>query len=187
MNLQQFYAIQQKNRERLLRCFPDLPDTTGIYILTREEDGEKFAYIGQSVKILTRMASHLNGYQHIDLSMKKHGLYSESNLNGWKIDFFNCSKEELDLKEKEQIQEAQTKGYQLLNKTLGGQGKGKIVMDNIKPSRGYHDGLKQGRKNCKKEILKLFQNNLIYSINGQPNKNKEKALQKFKDFLSEND
>lgn len=34
----------------------------------------------------------LVGYQHIDLSIKKHGLYSEENLYGWKIKFMNLKK-----------------------------------------------------------------------------------------------
>ena len=34
-----------------------------------------------------------------------------------------------------------------------------------------------------KEIAKLFEKNLTFAINGKPNKNKEKALLKFKAFI----
>ena len=50
-------------------------------ILRTDENGFKFAYIGQARKsILQRLASHLVGFnQHIDLSLRKHKLYSEDN------------------------------------------------------------------------------------------------------------
>lgn len=35
-----------------------------------DENGFRYAYIGQAVHILTRLAQHLVGYQHIDLSLK---------------------------------------------------------------------------------------------------------------------
>ena len=33
------------------------------------------------------MISHMTGYQHIDLSLKKHGLYSDKNPAGYKVHF----------------------------------------------------------------------------------------------------
>ena len=83
-------AIEQKNKQRLLAVNPKLDDESGIYFLTREdEQGFRYAYIGQAVHILTRLAQHLVGYQHIDLSLKKHGLYSEDNPCGWNVHFIN--------------------------------------------------------------------------------------------------
>lgn len=63
------------------------------------------------------------GYQHIDLSIKKHGLYSEENLYGWKIKFMNLKKAELDDAEQHFIKLYASHGYQLRNKTSGSQGK----------------------------------------------------------------
>lgn len=81
-------AIEKANRERLLKVNPDLTDKSGIYFLTRtDEDGISYFYIGQAVHILSRLCSHLTGYQHIDLSIKKRGFYSDDNPYGWKINF----------------------------------------------------------------------------------------------------
>ncbi len=76
--------IEQKNKKRLLAINPNLDDESGIYFLTRIDENEiKYAYIGQAIHILIRLAQHLAGYQqHIDLSLKKHGLYSAANPYG---------------------------------------------------------------------------------------------------------
>lgn len=74
MNNKQRYAILKKNKEQWLQYY-SIKDESGIYILTRYDDnGFKFAYVGQAKKVLTRLAEHLMGYQHIDLSLKKHGI-----------------------------------------------------------------------------------------------------------------
>ena len=110
-------------------------------------------------------------------------LYNLYNLNGWKIECFYCKEEDLDINEKKAISFYANKGYQLRNKTAGGQGKGKIGIAENRACKGYYDGLKQGYKNAQKEISKLFNKNLSFSINGKLNKNKEKALDKFIKFL----
>lgn len=86
-NVAKAKAIEQENRKRLLKINPELNNHGGIYFLTREdENGFKYAYIGQSKEsagILTRLCQHLAGYsQWIDLSLKKHKLYSEDNTCG---------------------------------------------------------------------------------------------------------
>ena len=78
-------------------------------------------------------------------------------------------------------------GYQLRNKTAGGQGEGKFEIAETKPRKTYYDGIKQGYEKARKEVAKLFEKNLTYSINGKENKNKQKALQKFKDFIEVED
>ena len=132
VNYRQIKAIEKKNKERILGHCPDIPETSGIYILTREESGFKYAYIGQAKHLLTRMAQHLNGYQHIDLSLKKHGLWSEKNPCGWKVMWEAFTEEELDVAEQLYIKEYANRGYQLRNKTIGGQGKGKQGLDDQK-------------------------------------------------------
>ena len=47
-NIKKAKAIEAENRKRLLKLNPDLNNHGGIYFLTREEDGFKYAYIGQS-------------------------------------------------------------------------------------------------------------------------------------------
>ena len=184
VNYRQIKAIEKKNKERILGQCPNIPETSGIYILTREENGFKYAYIGQAKHLLTRMAQHLNGYQHIDLSLKKHGLWSEKNSCGWKIEWCAYVEEELDVAEQLYIKEYANRGYQLRNKTLGGQGKGKQGLDDQKAPKGYYDGLRQGYKNAQKFVANLFDKHLNYSKKSdKPNKNQEKALEKFETFL----
>ena len=98
-------------------------DRSGIYFLLREdENGFKYAYIGQAVHTLSRLASHLVGYeQHIDLSLRKHKLYSENNPYGWRVEFLNFPESQLDEKEKYYIKLYANKGYQLRNVSIGGQ------------------------------------------------------------------
>ena len=72
-NYKQIKAKERQNKERILRTNPYVDEKSGIYFLTREdENGFKFAYIGQAKRLLSRLAEHLSGYQHIDLSLKKH-------------------------------------------------------------------------------------------------------------------
>lgn len=181
MDFRQIKAIEKANKEKILQVCPNATENSGIYIFTREENGFKFAYVGQAKHILTRLAEHLKGYQHIDLSIKKHGFYSEENITGWKIEFVECF--DLDNEEKRLILIYHKNGYQLRNKTAGGQSIGKVLIDEIRPKRGYYDGLRQGYFNAQNKISKLFEKNLIFSINGRTNKNKEKALEKFKEFI----
>ena len=132
MNYRQIKAIEQKNKQRILQLCSTVPETSGIYFLTREENGFKYAYIGQAKHLLTRLAQHLSGYQHIDLSLKKHGLYSVNNQTGWRLQWLPCSVEKLDEFEKHFIKQYANEGYQLRNKTGGSQGKGKHVIDKRK-------------------------------------------------------
>lgn len=185
MNYRQIKAIEQKNKKRILEVCPNTPETSGIYILTRRENGFKYAYVGQAKHLLTRLAQHLSGYQHIDLSLKKHGLYSEDNPCGWEIDWIRFPISELDEGEKDYIKKYANLGYQMRNKTIGGQGEGKQGLGDNKAPKGYYDGLKQGYKNAQKFVANLFEKHLQYSQKSdKPNKNQEKAVEKFKDFLN---
>ena len=186
-NFRKAKAIEYKNKKRLLEVNPNLDDKSGIYFLTRtDEDGINYFYIGQAKHILTRLAQHLVGYQHIDLSLKKRGLYSNKNPYGWKIGFLHYPISELDKWEQHWILEYTKKGYQCrYNKTSGGQGDGKEKINEFKPAKGYRDGLKQGYKNASKEISHLFDLHLDYKIKSdKPNKNQEKAKVKFENFLN---
>lgn len=185
INYRQIKAIEKKNKERILKLHPRVPETSGIYIFIREEDDFKYAYIGQAKHLLTRVAQHLSGYQHIDLSIKKHGLFGEKNPCGWNLCFIICAESELDAHEQSLIKAYANRGYQLYNHTSGGQGKGKQGIGEGKTPKGYHDGLAQGYKNAQKYVANLFKKHLNYSKKSdKPNKNQEKALEKFKEFLN---
>ena len=185
-NLRKAKAIEAKNKKRLLAIDPYLDEGSGIYFLVRkDENGIKYAYIGQAKHLLTRLAQHLSGYQHIDLSLKKHWLYSSENIYGWKIGFLHFQISELDFMEKKFIQMYANNGYQLRNKTAGGQGEGKTQIDDYRPAKGYRDGIAQGRKNLAKELTNIIDKHLCISIKEEKKNNKVsiKAFEKFNDLL----
>ena len=187
MNYRQLYAIKKANKERILKVCPNCPETSGIYFLLREEGGFKYAYIGKAKSLLSRLADHLQGYtQHIDRSLKKHGLWSDENPTGWTINFLEFPESELNEKEQYYIQKYANAGYQLRNVESGGT-LGKSDIGERKPAKKYFDGVEQGKKNAQKFVANLFDKHLDYKQKSdKPNKNQEKAMQKFKDFLEAN-
>lgn len=183
INYKQIKAIERANKERVLKCCPGVPETSGIYFLTRAEGGFKYAYIGQAKHLLTRLAEHLKGYQHIDLSLKKHGLWSEGNKTGWRINYIECDESELDNQEQRHIKAYADAGYQLRNKTSGSQGEGKKNIADT-PTKGYLEGLHNGYVKAQKEIAHLFDLHLVCSTKRQPpTKLQAKALEKFNKFI----
>ena len=187
-NFKQIKAIEYANKKRLLEVNPELDDGSGIYFLTRtDEDGIKYAYIGQAKHILTRLAQHLTGYQHIDLSLRTHGLYSSNNVNGWKVGFLHYPEDMLDEKEQHYIKQYAQNGYQLRNKTSGSQGEGKRQIDEYRPQKGYYDGLQQGKKVLVRELNNIISKHLVISLREDKKNNKVsmKAFNKFKELLNE--
>ena len=187
-NFRKAKAIEYQNKQRLLRANPYLDEKSGSYVLTREdEDGIRYAYIGQAKHILTRLAQHLVGYQHIDLSLKKHGFYSSENIYGWKIDFIYFPLNDLDAMEQYYIRQYANNGYQLRNKTSGSQGEGKRQIDEYRPSKGYRDGLEQGKRNLARELSHIIDKHLVISLKEEKKNNKVsiKALDKFNALLQD--
>ena len=184
MNYKQIYAIKKANEERILKVCPNCPNTSGIYFFLREENGFRFGYIGKAKRLLERLGSHLSGRtQHIDRSLLAHGLWSEENQAGYRVHFLEYPEEKLNEMEQFYIKKYANAGYQLRNVESGG-AEGKTDIGERKPSRGYYDGLEQGYKNAQKEVAHLFNLHLDYKTKSdKPNKNQQKALQKFKDFL----
>lgn len=177
--------MEQEIKQRLLLINPKLNEQSGIYFLTREdEQGIKYAYIGQARHILSRLTQHMTGYQHIDLSLKKHGLISNSNMCGWNVNFLNFPEDLLDEKEQYYIKKYALGGYQLRNKTAGGQGSGKKQIDDYRPGKTYRQGVEQGMKNASRDVARLFEKHLNVSAkNDPPTVNQMKAMDKFKKFL----
>lgn len=188
-NFMRAKAIEANNKKRLLKINPKLDEQSGLYFLTRkDEDGVKYAYIGQAKHILTRLAQHLVGYQHIDLSLKKHGLYSDKNPYGWEIGFLHFSLSELDKKEQFYIKKYAINGYQLRNKTSGSQGIGKKQIDEYRPQKGYRDGLLQGKKTLARELSNIIDKHLSVNLKDTKKNNKVsiRAFEKFKALIDEN-
>ena len=177
--------MEREIKQRLLFINPKLNEQSGIYFLTREdEQGIKYAYIGQAKHILSRLAQHMTGYQHIDLSLKKHGLISNSNMGGWNVNFLNFPEELLDEKEQYYIKKYALGGSQLRNKTAGGQGAGKKQINDYRPGKTYRQGVEQGMKNASRDVAKLFEKHLNVSAKSNPpTVNQMKAMDKFEKFL----
>ena len=164
-NWRQIKAIETKNKQRIQELCPMMHDVSGIYILTRRDSGFRY-----------------------DLSIKKHGLWNEDNPSGWRIDFMYCPEERLDEIERTMIADYANRGFQLRNKTAGGQDSGKFGIADNRPAKGYHDGLQQGYKNAIKEIKHLFDLYLTAVITAnKPTKRHENALQKFYQIINQGD
>lgn len=185
-NIAKVKAIERKNEQKLFAVNPKLDNRSGIYILWRTE---VHAYVGQSVRLLTRLAQHLAGYQqHIDLSLKKHKLYSPDNPYGYRVDFIHCDKTELDDKEREYIQKCIDKGWILKNKTSGGQDDGKEKIAEYKPPKTYRQGIQAGKKTLARELKSIMDKHLTVRLKEekQGNRVSEKQLEKFNRLLDEN-
>lgn len=180
----QIKAIEEKNKKILLSVNPNIDNKSAIYFLTRIDDkGIRYAYIGQAKKLMNRMCSHMIGYQHIDLSLRKHGFYHEENQYGWKLGFLHFGESDLDEREQYYIKRYAIEGFQMLNKTSGSQGEGKEQIAEFKPKKGYHEGLEKGYENARKDISRLFELHLDVSMK-KGTIPQQKALEKFKDFIN---
>ena len=191
-NIAMAKAIENENKKKLLKLNPKLNDESGIYFfLRKDENGFRFAYIGQAVKILTRLASHMTGYeQHIDLSLRKHKLYDEQkNPHGWRVEFLNFPESELDEKEKYYIKLYADKGYQLRNVSLGGQGENRASgsIGERKAPKGYMQGIQQGKKVLARELSNIAEKHLKIEIREDKKNNKvsQKQFEKFKELMNE--
>ena len=192
-NIARAKAIEQENKKRLLKLNPNLNDKSGIYFLLREdENGFKFAYVGQAKSVLQRLASHLVGYeQHIDLSLRKHKLYSEDNPYGWRVEFLNFPESQLDEKEKYYIKLYADNGYQLRNVSIGGQGENRDSgsIGERKAPKGYLQGIQQGRKNLARELSNIAKKHLKIELREDKANNKvsQKQFEKFNELLKESE
>ena len=178
------FAIKSANIKRLKAINNDIDNKSGIYILKRvDEQDFRYAYIGQAKHLDDRLASHLMGYSHIDLSIKKHGFKNENNPYGYEIEIVHCDVDELDDLERFYIKQYANQGYQLRNNTIGGQdNKKKQLGDNIR--KGYQQGVKQGQIKAYKAIKVYFDKYIEPHIKGTPNKIKQRKLIEFLQMLN---
>ena len=187
INYRQVFARKEQNERRIKEVCPQARNTSGIYVFFREQDGFRHAYIGLATKsLLTRLAQHLEGYsQHIDLSIRKHGLYdADKNPNGYRIAILcECPPEECNEKEQEYIKAWANEGWQMKNTTGGSQGIGKVDINERRPTKTYTEGVSYGVLKTKRKLLEFFDKYLDYSIKGKPTKIKEKKFAEFGEFI----
>ena len=187
-NYKQIFAIKRERENRIKKICPNISNTSGIYVFYRTDEANiRRAYCGQAVNLLERCASHLGEYDHIALSLKKHGFYSENNPNGWKLAFKVCRKSELDEKEVATIKSFADDGFQMYNVTAGSQSTGKMVVGQQKPPKGYRDGIKQGKITLARELSDIAEKHLEIKIKPDKANNKisQKQFEKFKELINE--
>lgn len=191
-NYRQIMAIRRANEDKIRKMCQDADNSSGIYVFWREDANMiKHAYVGQARDLLKRLGEHLSGYkQHIDLSIKKYKLYNEeTNPTGYHVDIVEkCDETKLDDREKYWIKWYADNAYQMKNVSLGGQGSSNNGdINERKPTKGYREGLINGRKKAIKEVAKFFEKNLAYRMTEPVTKQKQNALKKFESMLAEID
>jgi hypothetical protein len=187
-NYRQIMAIRKANEDKIRKACPIATEHSGIYVFWRiDENMFKYAYVGQAKNLLKRLAEHLSGYQHIDLSIKKHKFYDEeTNPYGYHVEIIcHCPEDELDGREQYWIKHYADQGYQLRNKTTGSQSEGKAALGDGKSNKGYREGLSKGYENARKYVAELFDKYLTYDIKGKPGKIKQRKYDEFTAFLNE--
>lgn len=189
-NYRKIMAMKAEYKRQIQKLCPSVTNNSGIYVYWRiDENNFKHAYVGQALHLLDRLISHMFGYKmYIDTSLRAHKLYDEEkNPYGYQIDILEeCSEEELNDRERYWIKYYADSGYQLKNKTLGGQDDKKAALGEGKSTKGYREGLVQGRKNTQKEVKEFFDKYLTYDIKGKPGKIKQRKYDEFTAFLNEN-
>lgn len=160
MNNRKIFARQNAAELKIINAYGDPGQMSGIYVFTRkdEEKDKISAYIGQAKNLRRRIAQHLLEYDHIGLSLKKHGLYDEKkNPQGWHCEWKYCKIEELDAEERRTIASfKEIDIYELYNITSGGQGKGKVDIAPRAERKGYYKGKQDGFDKAIKEIGMLI-------------------------------
>lgn len=189
-NYKQIYAIKAEREGRIKKICPNIPYSSGIYVFYRTDEAQiRRAYCGQAINLCERCASHLGEYDHIALSLKKHGFYSDENTHGWKLAFKTCPKSELDEREVATIKSFADDGFQMYNVTAGSQSIGKLVTGQYKQPKTYSQGVQQGRKNLAKELSNIADKHLVISLKPEKSGNKvsERQLVKFMELLKFDD
>lgn len=186
MTYAQRKAIEARYKSVIRSMCLAADEQSGIYMFYRiNENGVRENYIGKATTLIDRLCSHLMGYkQHIDLSIKAHGLADYNHPYGYHIMILcKCKASELDEKERYYILKALNDGWSMKNVESGGT-LGKTNINEKKPARGYKDGLKQGYENARREVAHLFDLHLnAVTKQNKPSKNAVKALEKFDNFL----
>lgn len=188
-NYKQIYAMKAERENRIKKICSDIPYSSGIYIFFRtDEAGIKRAYCGQAVSLCERCASHLAEYDHIALSLKKHGFYRENNPYGWRLAYKTCPKSELDEREVATIKYYADAGFQMYNITAGSQSAGKLVTGQYKSPKTYREGIQAGKRSLAKQLSEIREKHLTVTVrqDKQGNRVSEKQLEKFNSLLDEN-
>jgi hypothetical protein len=179
------FAKQKQYEDIVKKACPSIDNKSGVYFYTRTDlvTGEKFAYIGLAKRLLARCCQHMLGYQHIDISIRKRGLYSKENEGGWKLNCLHFPEHLIEEKERFYIEQYQKANVTLLNIEGGGR-QGKVDIAERKPTKTYTDGLSQGDKRTKRKVKEYFDKYLDFQVRLPSNKIKERKYNEFKEWLN---
>lgn len=183
-NWKKIYAMKKVGESRIKKLCPDIENKSGIYVWYRPY--YKF-YAGQSIKLLDRSIQHLTQYDHLGLSIKKHGLYDKvKNPYGWKMIYYYCDVSVLNEEERKTI-ENWAKNGEPYNITSGGQDSGKYDINKRQESKGYRQGVEYGYKNAIRDVKEYFDKYLDFNYKRpqcykKNNEIKEIFIKKFTDF-----
>lgn len=178
------FGVQARIEQELKKLCRNVDHKSGIYFWTREEENEKFIYIGKSLDVLKRNVSHTQGYtQRLDISLRKRGFYSADNQLGWKLGVLYFPKEQLDEKERYYIEKYKQSGYTLYNIESGGTN-GKEIIGDRQPPKTYRDGVTYGRKKLASDLAAIIDKYLVVSAKDDKVRT-QKALEKFWKILNE--
>ena len=160
---------------------------SGIYLYERtDEQGINYFYVGLAKNLWQRQISHWNGFQRIDISMRKRGFYSETNPFGWKFKILeHCAENELEQAEQKWIGHYMRLGYQAYNLNYGGN-KGKTNTFD-KERKGYLKGKQDDKIAILKQIKVFFDKYLDFVIKSKETKIKARKLQEFMELLNGTD
>lgn len=158
---------------------------SGIYIYERiDENNVNYFYCGQAVNIYNRQVSHYNGFQRIDISIRKRGFFNENNPYGWKFKILEfCPEIKLNEREQYWILYNLKQGKQTYNLNYGGNKGKKNTFD--KERKGYQQGKTYGYEKAREEVRVFFEKYLDFTIKGKETKTKLKKLEEFKKFIGE--
>ena len=185
IDYQKVFADKARAQIAILKACPKAVHKSGIYFYLREDLDGKYGYIGKAVDLIERLCSHAVGFQqHIDISLKKRGLYSETNPSGWKLNVLYYPKSELDKWERHWIEQYRKAGYQLYNVESGGTD-GKTIIGERKPPKSYREGVEYGKKSIAKELRHIIDTHHFEIKPEKDNKITQKALNKFWELLRE--
>ena len=172
--------LAKKNISQIIK---ETPETTGsgIYLYERtDEKGITYFYIGLAVNIYNRQVSHWNGFQRIDISMRKRGFKTKENPYGWDFKILEyCPENMLNEKEQYWILEYLKQGKQTYNKNYGGNEGKTNTFDSEK--KGYRQGVAYGEEKTTRKIKEYFDKYLQVSIKPPTSKIKERKLLEFID------
>lgn len=187
VNYRKVFAMKAERERRIEKICPGIPYESGIYVFSRiDEAGIRRGYCGQAVKLKERCASHLAEYDHIALSLKKHGFFKENgDAHGWILTYKTCPKELLDEEEVATIKSLADAGIQLYNISSGSQGKGKHIVGQYKPPKTYREGIQAGKKSLARELSSIAEKHLKIEIRDDKASNKvsQRQYEKFMELL----